>query len=62
MPIFMVPAMGNVDLTPAIVIRAAGKHVQTMLLPASFHSLQGFSMPRQNHIFILPKKNCFRIR
>jgi hypothetical protein len=46
MPIFMVPAMGtismatgmgNVDLTPAIVIGAAGKHVQTMRLPASFH-------------------------
>jgi hypothetical protein len=30
-----------------------------MLLPASFHSLQGFSMPRWNRIFILGKKTVF---
>jgi hypothetical protein len=64
----MVPAMGtipvstgmrNVDLIRTIVIGASYKHVWTILLPASFHSLQGFSMPRQNHIFILPKKTVF---
>jgi hypothetical protein len=32
-----------------------------MLLPASFHSLQGFSMPRQNHVFIPGKKPVFEL-
>jgi hypothetical protein len=52
--------MGNIDFIPTIVIGASYKHVWAMLLPASFHILQGFSMPRQNHVFILLKETDFK--
>jgi len=52
--------MGNIRLVSAVVIGASGQHMRAMLLSALFHGLQGFSMPRQDDIFILGKKPVFK--
>jgi hypothetical protein len=52
--------MGNVDLPVALMVGALGQHVWAVLLPAPLHCLQGFSMSRQDHVFVLCQEAVFK--
>jgi hypothetical protein len=42
------------------MVGAFGQHVQAVLLPAPLHCLQGFPVPRQDHVFVLRQETVFK--
>ena len=53
--------MGDIDLLAALVIRTAGQHVRSVLLPAPGHGFQGFDMAWQQGFIVHAQEAIFEL-